>query len=543
MASLEAEFKKLKKTHEALFFKKNEVVLPEILERGKFYEENLKDFFTDFWHFAGSGNDLVPSIAVDAISEHIKALRAGEFKTLLFSMPPREGKSTFISVMLPAFLWAINPRTRFLTSSYSYDYATRDNQYMQHLINSEPYQILWGHKYQITVANQQKTMTTASGTRIATSISGKTTGEGGTWIILDDCLNINDRYSENKMKKTNSNIDILWTRQNMADETKFIMAMHRCSVNDPIGHRLAKNNPHTCYVSIAMEYEIKRRTVTMSTLEPGRIIWEDPRKEEGELASPKRYSPEAIKEIKTEIGKQAYSALYQGLPVMDESSVFKEEWFKYWPHDFMPNFDMIIQCWDTALSTSSESCFSATTVWGVFKDRSGHNNIMLLSLWTGRKEWNDLRSMAIRMSRNYEDIIFDQMPKNYSNPPDYIIVEAQANGLSLIQSLRRAGVDNVTDYRPRKKGDRAVGNFEDAKTIRARLVAPIVESGRVWVPTVPRDPESPRHFAQQFIKGCTVFPSNIQDSRDIVDTFTMAIDWLQTRRLLQTMDDIMGKPN
>lgn len=502
------------------------------------YRNNLQDFFINFWKDAGTANDLVPDISLDCLTEHLKALMAGEFKTLLFVMPPRQGKSTFLSVMFPAYLWIHDPRIRLLTTCYAPDYAFRDNKNMQELIQSAQYQYLWGKDFRLTRTSRERTNNSLGGIRVATAIGGKNVGEGGVYNILDDVNNVNDVYSQTKLQKTNNIINnIFVTRQNNPADTKVIMGQHRCSHIDAIGSYLSKNDGSTAYVNLAMEHEIKRRTVTVSKKIPGKIIWEDKRKE-GELLSPTRYTADSLTYLKRHMGTALYSALYQGLPVMDEAAIFKEEWFKFWPHGFLPEFDTIIQSWDTAISTDANACFSACSTYGVFKTHaSSQPNLMLLSMWSGKKEWHELYKMMQRLANNYEDVSYNN-PLNYSNKPDVILVEAKANGLSLIQQLSRVGIQCVK-YNPPKTNDRRVGNYEDAKTVRARLVSPIVESGKVWVPTKAPDHDTPQKFAEHFIRACTIFPSNANDTRDIVDTFSQAVDWLKQKRILYDVKDLI----
>lgn len=520
----------------------NQQINPEILDLQNFYRNDLKSFFIDFWAWAGTNSPIKPDISLDAVVEHIYALINKDFKTLIFCMPPRQGKSTLFSVMLEAWLWCRDPSTRILTTCYAKDYAARDNKNMQDLIMSQAYQHVFGSEFKLTTLNQTVTANDKNGKRVATSLQGKNTGEGGTWVVMDDLVNVVDMHSMANLERANHAVSsILISRQNQAADTHFVMAMHRCAHMDTAGAWLARNDGRTCYANIPMEYEIARRTVTVSPFTK-KIIWADPRKVEGEVLAPERYPPEELKFIKTHMGNVKYRALYQGHPVMDEASIFKQEWFKIWPYHHEPHYESIIQSWDTAISTNEQSCFSAATNWGVFKDNEGNYNLILLSMWSGRKEWTELRHMAIRLSKNYDDIHFDHPQKNIYKPADYLLIEAKANGGSLIQSLDRAGVKCVK-YNPpiRNRRDKVVTQFEDAKAVRARLMAPIVESGRVWVKGEPPHFEHARPVAQNFIRACTSFPSNVNDSRDIVDTFTMTLDHLQRQGKLFTLDDIMHR--
>ncbi len=520
----------------------NYILTDDQVKKRAHYEKDIKSYLIDFWDEAGTNNGIIPDISLECVAEHMKALMDGEFKTLLFVMPPRQGKSTLFSVMFPAYLWLINPSTRMLTSCYAKDYAYRDNYNMQQLIKSKLYQQYWGEKFSLTTVNQSRTRNDKNGARIATSIFGRNVGEGGEYVLLDDVNQVAQMHSPTMLENTNRIVsNILVTRQNMPSKTKFVIAQHRCSHLDAIGSWLSKNDKSTCYVNLPMEYEIKRRSVSVS-LKSNKIIWADPRKKEGELLAPLRYDSESIEFLKTHMGKAAYSALYQGNPTMDEAAIFKEEWFRMWSYPFAPPITQVIQSWDTAISTSVDSCYSSCTTWGLFKDTTNSYNMILLNKWSGKKEWTELRQMMLRLAFNYNDLNEEDRPTRIEKKPDIILVEAKANGGSLIQSLARAGVNCVKYNPPRtNKNDKTITNFEDAKAIRARLIAPIVESGRVWVKAIPPSFEDPYPSAKSFIKACVTFPSSAFDSRDVVDTFTMTVDWLQRQGKLYTLDDIIGR--
>ena len=189
----------------------------------------------------------------------------------------------------------------------------------------------------------------------------------------------------------------------------------------------------------------------------------------------------------------------------------------------------MLQSWDTALSTKATACFSCCTNWGVFKDDHGVDNVILLDIWHARVEYPDLRRMAIRLAHNYHDTHLDHpAPEDYVLKPDMILIEAKANGLSLIQDLNRAGLI-VNRFDPLKHGG-------GDKTVRARLMSHVLEAGRIWVPAKPPNYTSLRNYADVFVESCAKFP-NDSDSRDYVDSMSQAIIRLMMSGLIGNPDD------
>ena len=87
--------------------------------------------------------------------------------------------------------------------------------------------------------------------------------------------------------------------------------------------------------------------------------------------------------------------------------------------------------------------------------------------------------------------------------PDCVLVEAKASGTPLTQELRRMGIP-VTAYTPSRGQD---------KIARMNSVAPIFESGMVWVPET--------EFAEEVIEEMASFPFG--DNDDYCDSSTMAL--------------------
>lgn len=67
-----------------------------------------------------------------------------------------------------------------------------------------------------------------------------------------------------------------------------------------------------------------------------------------------------------------------------------------------------------------------------------------------------------------------------------------------------------------------------------------MENGRVWLPA--RNSTTPKPFADDFREACAQFPNNIEATRDLVDTFTQAIEWLNRNNWIYTKDDVTQDP-
>src|SRR5690242_12764029 len=55
----------------------------------------------------------------DALCEYLEAVIGGDVRRLVINVPPRSGKSLFVSILFPAYLWVRQPSARLVFASYS----------------------------------------------------------------------------------------------------------------------------------------------------------------------------------------------------------------------------------------------------------------------------------------------------------------------------------------------------------------------------------------------------------------------------------------
>ena len=126
---------------------------------------------------------------IDCIAHHLEAVRQGEVQRLIINLPPRHLKSICVSVAWPAFLLGHNPAVRVLAASYATSLSVKHSLDTRLIIQSDWYRQLFPKtrlaKGQV---EKQKFVTTQRGFRLATSVGGSVTGEGGDILIVDDPL-------------------------------------------------------------------------------------------------------------------------------------------------------------------------------------------------------------------------------------------------------------------------------------------------------------------------------------------------------------------
>ena len=127
---------------------------------------------------------------IEAIAAHLNACERGDITRLIINMPPRMLKSVTVSVAWPAWLLAHNPSQRVMVASYAQSLSMKHSTDCRLVMQSEWYRRIFPNTQLSDDQNEKdKYVTTARGHRIAVSVGGAATGEGGNILIVDDPLN------------------------------------------------------------------------------------------------------------------------------------------------------------------------------------------------------------------------------------------------------------------------------------------------------------------------------------------------------------------
>ena len=111
----------------------------------EFCRRRLGNFIRRAWSVLEPGQPYVHGWHMDAISEHLEAVTAGQITRLLINIPPGTMKSMSTAVFWPAWEWGPRgmPSMRFIGATHEEHLAIGDNVNMRRLIQSDWYQRLW----------------------------------------------------------------------------------------------------------------------------------------------------------------------------------------------------------------------------------------------------------------------------------------------------------------------------------------------------------------------------------------------------------------
>ena len=481
-------------------------------------KRDFRYFSRQAWHIV-EPKTVIWSWHLDAICDHLTYVSLGDIRNLLINIPPRMTKSIESSVMWPVWDWLLDPKQQFLCASYAQDLALRDAVKSRRLIESAWFKKRFSDCFYLDPGDNRKHryVNNHGGHRISTSVGGKTTGEGGDKIVIDDPHNMADVYSDVKRHSALSWWDnSMRSRLNDPLTGQKILIGQRSHDMDLFGHILATEGERWEVLMLPMEFDPARKCITYGNLGINHLtefgsLFEDPRTTKGELLNEKRFGKEEVKTERHAMSVRDYFAQFLQDPTSGGGLILKKQWWNQWcyPVDYPdqqlagkpqpnPEFLEVVSIYDTAFETEEENDFSARTTWGIFEySMSGRpedttQHALLLERFNERVEFPDLKSEAIE--------------HNVAYTPDMTLIEKKASGHSLRQELSRAGVRC-----------RAIDPGTKDKIFRAHMVAPIMKAGRLWY--------IPRNWAYDVINQCAKFPTGEHD--DLVDTVVMMLAYLR----------------
>ncbi|WP_265031525.1 phage terminase large subunit [Wolbachia endosymbiont (group A) of Tiphia femorata] len=449
---------------------------------------------------------------IKVIADRLEAASAGEVKRIIFNMPPRSMKSMCVSVAWPAWILGNQPTARIIVASYSRLLSEKHSLDTRCVMQSSWYRALFP---EVELSKDQNTkykfQTVQRGYRIATSVGGTLTGEGGDFIIVDDPLSSAQALSETFRKRATNWFDqTLVTRLNNRRKGVIVLVMHRLHQEDLTGHLLSKPKNiwhHICLPIIAENreiiYSIKKPAppvpviqVTInerigwlynkpaSRIAPARILYS---REEGQLLYFLDGGKEEVEMIKAELGSYAFAAQYQQNPLPLSSGIIKREWLKRY-RNFSDSLSYVTQSWDTAVSTRNTSNFSVCTTW----TKVG-NKFYLLDVYRAKLEYPKLKEQVLSLAARWA--------------PHAILIEAKTSGQQLIQDLKASSHLPIIEIVP-----------HDDKLTRFYQIVPIIESGKVFLP-------HQAVWLNDFEYEILMFPETRHD--DQVDSTVQYLQWVR----------------
>ncbi len=433
-------------------------------------------FFTHFWDVIES-ETLVDNWHIKYLCDELEKVafnlrdRKPKIHDLVINIPPGTTKSTICTVMFPAWCWAIDPRIRTISSSYSNSLSISHSIKSRDLIKSDRYKEYFDVELKEDQSGKSEYKNTKGGERIATSTGGTITGKHGHFIIIDDPINPKGAASDKERENANDHIkSTLNTRKVDKQVSVTILIMQRLHEDDPTSMLSKKSGvKHICLpaeLSDRVKPKELRQRYTDGMLDAVRL------------------NMNVLESLKEDLGSYGYSGQIQQSPSPEGGGVW-QKWFIPIPDKEM---DQIVS-----------SLNSYGTDWDLaYTEKQGNSASAYVS--SGERGKNIYIDKAGYAFKEFPDLIrfMSELPA-----PHYI--EGKASGKSAKQTLTKQGINAI-------EVDVTGGD----KIARARMATPTAEAGRVYV----------RESLLEFLyfdekQGVLKFPNASHD--DLADTLAQAI--------------------
>jgi predicted phage terminase large subunit-like protein len=447
------------------------------------YRQDLASFIGRSVEITHPNTRYIPNWHIELIGEYLEACTRGELTRLIINMPPRYMKSHAVSVAWPAWLLGHDPARRIVAASYSSAIALKHSVDARALVQSEWYRLLFP-QLKLSKDQNQKTkfMTAQRGFRLATSVGGAMTGEGGEFMIVDDPHSAIQVGSANYRKRAvNWFQNTFMTRQDDLSKGCYVVVMQRLHAEDLSGVLLEKGGwEHLMIPAI----ETVSRTYHFGNATYARM--------QEELLHPVRDCREAYERLQRDIGSHQFAAQYQQQPVAAKGKLIRRAWLRYTRPEEQEG--QRIQSWDTAIKAGEGNDFSVGLTWKITKD-----HFVLEEMQRAALEYPELKKLIIEQAEKYQ--------------PQVILIEDKASGQSLIQELKNLTRLPIIGINP--KGD---------KTQRLLRVIGLFEAGKILLPQA-------APWLADYERELLSFPDAAHD--DMVDATTQFLNWALAREKQQ----------
>ena len=448
-------------------------------------EDNFYYFFQQAWPYIWPNVEYKDAwyykLLCNECQSRVEKNLAGEPRDshLNVNILPGSGKTSVISIALPAWVWIKDPTKRFMTTSYSPKLAEDNNDKSNCLIQSDWYQLNWGNKFQLTKVLAAETKNDKGGYRITTSPGSKVgTGYHFDFNINDDPQNAEEVYS----KVYRGNVQ-RWIDQTISsravDKIKSVMINVQQRLHGDDITAYIRKNQASLWKFIVLPGELSDK------VEPTELR----EKYTDGLLNPDRFALNVLGVMKLQF-RNAYSGQVRQDPIAEGGNLFQETFPRWYTPAQLPQIERIIVSADTSNTSDADSCPTSIQVWG--KAYAEPNYYLLY-------DETQLTTPGKALTR------IDAIARMYLGCQ--IVVENAASGFGIIEALKKSH-PGVFAFNPAKFG---------GKEKRAQSILYLWEAGNVFLP----DSEYIRaHYLTEII----AFPTG--EFKDRVDSMSQALIWM-----------------
>lgn len=315
--------------------------------------------FTDFLDLG-----FRPAAHHRLLFDRLESVERGDIRNLMVLMPPGSAKSTYGSVIFPAWYMGRNPTSAMIAASHTGELSERFGRKVRNIVGSPEFRRVFDSGLSADSTAAARWDTDKGGEYFAAGVGGPITGRRADLGLIDDPVkNREDADSERVRNKTWD-----WYTNDFLTRLKpgarQILIMTRWHEDDLGGRILDRDGDEWHVVSIPMIAE----TNDPLGRAPGEMLWAE------------WFTTDMVERAQRDT--RSWNALYQQQPAPDEGDYFKSEWFG--EYDDAPQGLRIVGASDYAVTDGGgDYTEHGVAAWD-------GRNLFLLDWWRGQKasdEW------------------------------------------------------------------------------------------------------------------------------------------------------------
>jgi hypothetical protein len=417
----------------------NDINIDELkaeLCRRKFYY-----FIQEFWTEADTSTPIwnwhIEYLANELQKDVERVLRGEEkLQDIIVNCPPGTSKSMIISVLLPAWVFAVKPSTRIITASYSNTIALELSQKSRNLIEGEKYKRYFNIELKDDENTKSNYKTTKGGGRFVTSTGSNTLGMHADIIICDDIQTLDSIYSDANRRSVYE-----WISSTLSTRTTDKLI----SLSIYVQQRLHSQDSTSYLLSLPVKYKhiILPAHITNDVIDKQLIEYYN--QNDGYLDK-KRLNEKVLNDLKSRLGSKNYNAQILQNPESDDDSIIKKDWINI--IEQIPITNVQYEYFIDSAYGGDDADFNV--ILECFK----YNNCLYIT----------------NLIRNKDD--FPTFLKSIQKfvRGNKIYIEGKASGKSFIQQLKASTNFNIVELQPK-----------DSKITRLNSISPTVEGRRIYL--------------------------------------------------------------
>jgi len=423
----------------------------------------------DGWaHDALAPRGQAPARHHRLLLDRLAQVGEGTIDRLMVLMPPGSAKSTYSSLVFPAWWFARHPASSMIAASHTAELADHFGRQLRNLVAERGAELGYGLAGDNRAAHRFRT--SAGGDYFATGIHGPVTGRRADLVVIDDPIK-SHAESDSPLAR-----DHLWNwyRSELVTRLKpggrIVLVMTRWHVDDLAGRLLASDDPwHVLRLpALAEPGDPLGRA-------PGTPLWPD---------------WEGIADLdrkRTAVGSRSWAALYQQSPSTGDGALFQVN--RIGTLDTLPPDTRTVRAWDLAATEAG----------------------------TGDPDWTVGLKLAATPDERLIVVDIVRLRAGPLDVADTILRTAHRDGatvpIGLPQDPGQAGKQQIAWLQQKLSGFRVHASPETgSKATRALPVAAQVEAGRLSLLRAA--------WNQPFLNELADFPTGRKD--DQVDALARA---------------------